>query len=157
MKPLFREARPLCAAIALAIVIGVGVSGCTPTVDQTTPSPAPTTSEATPAAEPPSVTDVIDTPGSGEGLVGALADSTVSSCALAEGAWKVDGTVTNPTEEPASYRIYVSLLTASGETRALQQVNVDKVDAAATSDWTASLPVADDGLSCVLRVERYSA
>jgi hypothetical protein len=103
------------------------------------------------------VTDITDTPGSGEGLVGALADSTVETCALAEGAWSVAGTVTNPTPDPATYRIYVSLLSASGETRALQQVDVGGVEPAAAQNWDTSIPVTDDGLTCVLRVERYAA
>jgi hypothetical protein len=150
-----RNGRLILAALTVAVVVSVGISGCTPTVDQTKPSP--TSSNTTPPDAPPSVTEIIDTPGSGEGFVGALADSAVSNCALADGTWKVDGTVTNPTEEPANYRIYVSLLNASGETRALQQVNVDEVDAAATSNWTATVQVADEGLNCVLRVERYTA
>lgn len=152
-----RNGRLILAALAMATAVSIGISGCTPTVNQTKPTSSPTSSATTPPEALPSVTEIIDTPGSGEGLVGALADSTVSNCALADGTWKVDGTVTNPTEEPANYRIYVSLLNASGETRALQQVNVDEVDAAATSNWTATVPVADEGLNCVLRVERYTA
>ncbi len=145
--------RPIVAAVALTITLTIGVSACVPTNDESTPTPTPSAS----ADAPPSVTDIIDTPGSGEGLVGALADSEVTDCALTDGAWKVDGKVTNPTEGVASYRIYVSLLDASSETRALQQVNVDAVAAAATVDWSAVVPVADEGLSCVLRVERYPA
>lgn len=138
-----------------AAVLTIGLVGCTGGTDRAQPTSTPTAS-ATPDA-PPAVTDIVDTPGSGEGLVGALADSTTTTCALDGTSWTVEGTVTNPSADAASYRIYVSLLAGSGETRALQQVNVDAVAPAASAPWAASIPVPDDGLSCVLRVERYPA
>ncbi|MEY2850114.1 MAG: hypothetical protein RI885_2781 [Actinomycetota bacterium] len=145
-----RRSTRLAATGALLVLL----VGCTP-VDDAEPSPTPSASASADAE--PGITDITDTPGSGEGYVGALADSTVGTCALADGAWTVAGTVTNPTEAAADYRIYVSLLAASGETRALQQVDVDALAATESTDWTATVPVADEGLSCVLRVERYAA
>ncbi|MGL4339713.1 MAG: hypothetical protein ACRCSP_04725 [Rhodoglobus sp.] len=155
-SPEFRKkSRLFCAALVATLAVSCALAGCSFN-GQAKPKPTPSSSSAVPQ-EPPAVTEIIDTPGSGEGLVGALADSVVNSCALSEGAWKVDGKVTNPTEAPVNYRIYVSLLAESGETRGLQQVNVDAVDAAASSDWSTTLALAEEKLSCVLRVERYPA
>jgi hypothetical protein len=68
----------------------------------------------------------------------------------------VAGTVTNSSDGPASYRIYVSLLTAATDTRALTQVDVAEVAPGATEEWSTDAAVAEDDLSCVLRVERYA-
>ncbi len=150
--------RSAFAGIVLAAALVGVLAGCTaPDTDDAKPSPTGSPSPEASESAPPSVTEITDTPGSGENLVGALADSAVSTCELEGDAWNVAGTVTNPTEDAADYRIYVSLLTADGGTRALQQVDVVGVDAAATEEWSATVAVADEGLSCVLRVERYAA
>ncbi|WP_314645785.1 hypothetical protein [uncultured Microbacterium sp.] len=135
----------------LALVLGVaGLSACTGDA-KPDPTPTPTATEASAG-----VTDITDAPGSGEGLVGALADTTVETCEQGDGAWDVAGTVTNSSEAAASYRIYVSLLTAGGETRALSQVDVEPIDAGAETEWSTSIDLDEEDLSCVLRVERYA-
>lgn len=138
------------AAIAAAALIATFAVGCTaaPAADPK-PSASPTETSA-----PPQVTDITDAPGTGEGLVGALADSTLDSCEPGDAGWTVTGTVTNPTQGEADYRIYVSLL-AGEETRALSQVDADDVAAGATADWSADIAAEGENLSCVLRVERY--
>lgn len=141
------------AAVAFALLVtGGALTGCTNTAPEPTPTPTATETEAAPG-----ITDIQDTPGSGEGLVGALSDTQVATCERDGDAWTVDGTVKNSSDAAASYRIYVSLLTASGETRALTQVNVDAIDAGAESEWSTSVDLAEDDLDCVLRVERYAA
>jgi hypothetical protein len=140
--------------IATVVVVSAGafaLSGCT--ADEPTPTPTPTAQGST---EDPGVTDIEDAPGSGENLEGALADSEVTTCERTDDTWTVDGTVTNPTEGTVDYRIYVSLLNGANDTRGLQQVNVDAVEAGATSEWESSIPIAEDDLTCVLRVERYA-
>jgi PBP1b-binding outer membrane lipoprotein LpoB len=134
------------AVAFLALVL----AGCT---SESTPEPKPTAS----ATAEPGITDITDTPGSGENLTGALSDSAVSECERSGDAWNVVGTVTNSSGEKANYRIYVSLLNAATDTRALTQVDVADVDPEATKDWSIEIPVAEDDLSCVLRVERYPA
>lgn len=136
------------AGLSVVLLAG-GLAGCTAT---TTPEPTPTKSAESIA---PGITDIEDTPGSGPDLEGALADSKVTTCERDGDEWKVDGTVTNPTEDKAKYRIYVSLLSGTNDTRALVQVDVEDVAPDATEDWDVSIPVAEDGLSCILRVERY--
>lgn len=144
--------RALIAGAALALVAGT-LAGCTAGSDpKPTATPKPTTSEA-----PATVTDIDDTPGSGKGLEGAIDDSKVSTCELADGKWKVAGTVKNSTDSAADYRIYISLLTAKNETRALVQVDAKDVAPDDTAKWDKSIKLTEKGLSCVLRVERYKA
>ena len=135
----------------LAVLLGVaGLSACT---SDAQPKPTPTTTSTAQAG----ITEITDAPGSGAGLVGALADKQVETCELADGAWNVAGTVTNSSEASASYRIYVSLLTEGGDTRSLTQVNVDPIDAGTETEWSTTVAVNEKDLSCVLRVERYAA
>ncbi|MET0296460.1 MAG: hypothetical protein ABW024_03600 [Microbacterium sp.] len=146
-------ARTRSLALAAALLIAGGaLAGCT----GGDPEPTPT-STATDAAAEPGVTDITDAPGSGEGLTGALADTTTDTCEKSGDGWSVVGTVTNSSDAAADYRIYVSLLNGANDTRGLQQVNVTAVEPGATNDWESSIAVADDDLTCVLRVERYPA
>ena len=151
-----RHSRIMIATVIAALSASalVGCVGTTTKAD-VTKSPKPSVS-ASPTLTP-GITKITDTPGSGTGLVGALADSTISQCVLKSGSWSVTGTVKNPTTTTVKYRIYVSLLAGSGSTRALQQVDVSAVKAGATSKWDATIATAEDGLNCVLRVERYPA
>lgn len=139
------------AVAGLAVALGLILAGCTDAAPE--PTPTPTATEAAEAG----VTDIVDTPGSGEGLAGALADAEVTQCELVDDHWEVAGTVTNSSEGAASYRIYVSLLNEGGDTRSLTQVNVDPTDPGASADWSATVDVQDETLDCVLRVERYAA
>lgn len=150
--------RTLTAALA-GVLLTFGLVGCTGGTDDADPSPSASASPSPSASadEAPGITDITDTPGSGEGLVGALADSAVTTCEAADGGWTVAGTVTNPTDAPALYRIYVSLLDAAGGTRALTQVDVPDAEPAAATEWSTTIDLADEGLTCVLRVERYAA
>ncbi|WP_309619214.1 hypothetical protein [Salinibacterium sp.] len=139
----------LAATAAALMVSALALTGC---VGGAAPKPTPT---ATATGQQPGITDIIDTPGSGAGLEGALSDSEVTTCELASGAWTVAGTLTNSSAVAANYRVYVSLLAADGDTRALTQVNVNGVEPSLSSPWTTEIAVADEALSCVLRVERY--
>lgn len=135
----------------ITVALGLALAGCTDSAPD--PKPTPT---ATAQAEA-GVTDITDTPGSGEGLVGALADAEVKTCKLEGDHWEVAGSVTNSSDAAASYRIYVSLLAEGGDTRSLTQVDVESIDAGASADWQTSVTVDDKDLDCVLRVERYAS
>jgi hypothetical protein len=139
------------AAGALALAL----TGCTAQDAEPTPSPTPTAEATEPATA--GVTDVQDVPGSGEGFTGALSDLTITTCERGDDGWTVEGTVQNPTEGLVTYRLYMSLLTGGSDTRALQQVDVGPVEAAAGAEWSMTIPVEEDGLTCVPRVERYDA
>lgn len=144
--------RPRSVALLAALTLSAAVlAGCTP------PEPEPSPTETSAAVQEPGVTDIVDAPGTGEGLEGALADSTTDSCEQSGDGWAITGTVTNSTDAAVDYRIYVSLLNGANETRGLQQVNVTAVEPGATSEWESSIAVPDDELTCVLRVERYVA
>ncbi|PJJ73530.1 hypothetical protein CLV46_3123 [Diaminobutyricimonas aerilata] len=150
-----RTATPVLAVATALTALALVLTGCTASGTEK-PKPTPSATE-TEQAEAPGITEVTDPPGTGENLVGALSDTAVTSCELADGTWNVVGTVTNPTDAPADYRIYVSLLNPESDTRALKQVDVPGVEAGATADWQTSVELADEGLTCVLRVERYTA
>ena len=135
--------------------LALALTGCTSQDAEPSPSPTPT-AEATEQASA-GITDVQDVPGSGEGFTGALSDLTITTCERGDGGWTVDGTVQNPSEGPVTYRLYMSLLSGGSDTRALQQVDVGPVEAGEGADWSMTIPVEEDGLTCVPRVERYAA
>ncbi|MFT4051269.1 MAG: hypothetical protein QM677_03355 [Microbacterium sp.] len=101
------------------------------------------------------VSEITDQPGSVEGYVGALGDAEVVTCAREGGDWVVAGTVTNPLDEVQSYRIYVTVRD-DDDTRGIIQVDVPDVEGEASAEWTASFPLDDESLECVLRVERFT-
>ncbi|WP_197491792.1 hypothetical protein [Microbacterium sp. H83] len=148
-----RPAATGVVAAGIAVALGLALAGCTDGGPEPSPTPTATETEAAEAG----VTDIVDTPGSGEGLVGALADAEVTTCELSDDHWEVAGTVTNSSDAAASYRIYVSLLTEGGDTRSLTQVNVDPTDPGASAEWATTVAVQDEALDCVLRVERYAS
>lgn len=103
----------------------------------------------------PTVNDIRDSQGSVDGYEGALEDATVEVCAVEEGVMKMGGTVTNPLEDVRQYRIYISAMEGT-ETRGVAQVDVEPVEPGATAFWETSLAIADPGLDCLLRVERFA-
>jgi hypothetical protein len=142
--------RAVALAVGAAAAVGL-LAGCT-----SAPAPKPTASHtATAAAAKPGITQVNQAPGTGTGFTGALADTKVLHCDPKGSGWTVDGTVTNSSSATADYRIYVSLLNSTGDTRALVEVDSNGVAVGATKDWTTDIASPDTGLSCVLRVERY--
>ncbi|WP_010204278.1 hypothetical protein [Salinibacterium sp. PAMC 21357] len=145
--------RLVATTVPLAI-LALTLAGCTN--NGTEAQPEPTESSAA-AEQTPGITDIQDAPGTGENLQGALADSTVDVCERAGDEWTVSGSVINSTDTAVTYRIYVSLLNGANDTRALTQVDVDVTEPGASADWTIAIPVAEDELSCVLRVERYES
>lgn len=149
-----RSARQTVVALGGAVAIVVALAACTGPTPEPTRTKTPTPSAT---AKTPGITDVTNAPGTGEGLTGAIGDTKVSTCELSGGAWKVAGTATNPTDAAVDYRIYISLLDAGSSTRALKEVDLAGVDAKASKDWSADIPITEKGLSCVLRVERYPA
>lgn len=99
------------------------------------------------------ITDVAHPPASGD-FVGALVDVTAQTCDREADGWHVTGTATNPTADAVDYRIYVSLLNGASATRALVETEVLAVAAGAAGTFDVLIPIPDDDLRCVLRVER---
>lgn len=118
-----------------------GASGAT--IDQA----GPTTSTI------PDITEIVHQPASGD-FVGALADITDHTCEKTVDGWRVTGTATNPTNDTADYRIYVSLINGSAATRALVETEVAGVAAGQGGSFDTLIALPDDDLRCVLRVER---
>jgi hypothetical protein len=143
----------LLSGLAAAGVLALALTGCT----GPEPEPTPSASATGEAEAPETFTDITDNPGNEDGMTGALADSTTETCELVDGSWSVAGTVVNPTEETVSYRIFMSLLDEDGATVALAQVNADGVEPGAEAEWSRTIDVDAENLSCVPRVERRAA
>ena len=99
------------------------------------------------------LTDVVHNPASGD-FVGALEDVTQQTCDQQTDGWHVTGKATNPTSDVVDYRIYVSLLNGESTTRALVETELLAVAANGNAIFDVMIPIPDDDLHCVLRVER---
>src|SRR3954454_8122784 len=82
-----------------------------------------TATSTTVTTKPAVVTKASDAPRT-ENYVGARKDVTDLACKQDGKTWRVSGKVTNPTDAPADYRIFTSLLDKSNETRGLLQADV---------------------------------
>ena len=118
--------------------------------DESTSDSTATESTTTTVAD---LTDVVHNPASGD-FVGALEDVTQLTCAQQNDGWHVTGKATNPTAADVDYRIYVSLLNGESTTRALVETELLSVAASANSAFDVLIPIPDNDLHCVLRVER---
>jgi hypothetical protein len=152
-----RSMRSRAASVALSTVavaaLAAGLAGCSGSGNDTKPSASASAS----ASEQAAITDV-QTPAGGTGdYVGAKSDVTVTSCKRSGSSWAIVGSVKNPEKSAQGYRIYVSLLKGSSDTRAVTEVDVASVDAGASQDWKTTVDTGESGLSCVLRVERFAA
>jgi outer membrane murein-binding lipoprotein Lpp len=177
----FRRGRGAVAAIALVTVPLLALSGCTSSgkVNSASPSASNTVNEASSAlsksvdttlsSEPvlpksgatsasspvPAVVNI--QPGTAtDGFEGARSDVSNLKCALSDGIWKTNGKITNSTDHPVDYRIYVSYLRGN-ETAGLIEVDVAGIKSGKSEDWKAELPIVGNDVDCVLRVERVKA
>lgn len=154
-----KMSRPLASAVALLASV-VLLAGCGGTSEE---PKAGADDEAAPSTQViddeedlgPKFIKTHDTPGSVEGFVGARKDATITQCDGDGDVVKVAGTVTNPTDDPQTYRIYVSGLNAT-ETRGVVQIDVPDIAGGATAEWKTRMKLADTDLRCVLRVERFA-
>lgn len=160
---------------AMAAALAVALAGCSASDAPEAPSEAPAEVTAAPSGDPvtPSAPegeekesaiddsshiDVVDAPGSLPDFEGALADAHVDSFERADGGWRAEGTVSNPSEAGVAYRIYASAMGTEGQdTRGIVQVDVTDVGPGETAAWTATFPLDDEDLQLVLRVERASS
>lgn len=137
----------LVVPLSAAAVVLAGCSG----------SGKDTSNSSSPNAKVPTAADVIkvDTPpGTAKQFVGARKDVTDLTCRQDGSSWVVAGKVTNPSTAKADYRIYTSFLNKQNDTRGLLESDVAGVAPQATEKWTGKLALADQKLTCVLRVER---
>jgi hypothetical protein len=148
MRRLVRAA----AIVALALLV---LGACSK--DERGDEPA---AKSAPAAEPAdqgeTVTATSDPPRS-SGYTAAREDITALTCTRKGDSWQVVGTVENPTDVPADYRIYTLLLDGDDAVKGIAQADVEAVGANQAKEWTASIDLARDGLRCGVRVERTPA
>lgn len=98
--------------------------------------------------------EITDQQGSIEEFEGAVDDASVDRCEATDTGWIGEGTITNPTDEMQSYRIYVAF-NKNRDTKGLVQIDLD-VAPGEQDDWRAEAPINGDDLNCVLRVERFA-
>lgn len=146
--------------IAFALVGGLALTACNSTTDtKTAPLPtkrASSKSKSTSTTTAPFASATTHTPGSLRLFEGGRADVHDTSCVASGRSWKAAGKVTNPTETPVDYRIYVSFLQGD-KTVGITEADPGPVASHTTAPWRATLPVATAGLRCILRVERAEA
>jgi hypothetical protein len=111
------------------------------------------TATTTVSTKPAVVTKASDAPRTAD-YIGARKDVSKLTCKDDGKVWRVTGTVTNPTDAPADYRIFTSLLDGTSETRGLLQTDVKAIPPHAEKEWNGELELDADDLKCVLRVER---
>lgn len=149
--------RTLFAALALTIGVA-GVVGCSSDDRSSVISPDGNgDASSSTEAKPPADINVNVQPGTGEGYVGARTDVTAESCTREGDAWVTSGTVRNPTDQPADYRVYTSFNDDAGDLRALVQSDVSGVAPGADGEWRGTATAPEENLTCILRVERVTA
>jgi hypothetical protein len=141
--------------MVLAAVLTLAATACTGddsgSADETTTTKALASTTST--TKPAVVRDVTDAPRTSN-YEGARDDVTKVTCKQDGKTWKVGGTVTNSTKEPADYRIFTAFLDDENETRGLLQTDLTGLEAGEARPFTDDLALDAKGLTCVLRVER---
>jgi len=137
------------ALVASAAVVAILALGACSGSDDKKPSATTTTSKTKPTV----VTKTANAPATSN-YVGARKDVTNIACKQDGKLWKVSGTVTNPTNATANYRIFTSFLDQANETRGLLQTDVPSVAPHEAKEWSGELELDATGLHCGLRVER---
>ena len=132
--------------LATAAALATLLVGCS---DDDAAGPATTQSTAkgdlvTATSNPPRTT----------GFTAAREDVQRLTCTRDGATWKVNGTVRNPTQTVADYRIYTMFLDDDNELRGLLQSDVPDVAVAGTKEWTGELELDGADLTCGVRVER---
>jgi hypothetical protein len=98
--------------------------------------------------------DTTTRPGTSEEYEGARRDVADISCTPGKTATRVAGAVTNPTDQPQGYRLFVSVL-VDGATVDIRDVSVPRVEPRASTTWDTTLQATGE-VECVLRVERIA-
>jgi hypothetical protein len=137
------------------VVAALMFAACSNSDEPSSAEPTTAITEA-PATEQPTsaVTSIVVKPGTTPGVEGARDDVEVRTCQLGENGWEIEGSVTNPTESPADYRIYTSFRDESTATVGLLQVDANGVRPGRSEDWSGVLDLSVPDLECILRVER---
>ena len=146
--------------IVLGLVATVSIAGCgsdnagsaAKKASDTTAAKTKTTS----TTQAQFVANTQNTPGTLKNFVGAKSDAHDTSCKADGSKWVATGKVTNSSQKPAHYRIYVSFL--QGDTTVgLSQSDFSPVAPGATHGWSGSVKTSGKDLRCILRVERADA
>ena len=142
-----------CICVLATVLVALGACSDTSVKDGAMSDQTGSSTTDQPSATVPAITDVANPPATGE-YVGALVDVANQTCEQISDGWQVTGVATNPTSAAVDYRIYISLLDGAGATRALVETDVLAVAPGASGAFDTLIPMPDNNLRCVLRVER---
>ena len=153
-KPSPESSTTTVASSTIVAVTTTTAAATSSTRAPTTTALATTTTAAPTTTKAPTVVNVKIQPGTAKGFVGALKDVSGFKCEYQSAKWVASGKVTNSSRFWASYRIYVSLLDASNDTRAVFEIDTVTMRPNLPVAFSGSISLDEQGLTCVLRVER---
>jgi hypothetical protein len=144
----------LTAALSSVVLLAAACSDTDEPDDAASQTPA-AESETAPPDDEAVADQAVQAGTADDGYVGARNDVTDLTCEPGDdGTWQAGGLVTSSASSTADYRIYVAFLKDT-DTRGIVQADVADVAPAEARPWEVELALPDEeGLTCVLRVER---
>lgn len=141
--------------LALAGCSGDDEPGEAGSGDNTSATDAPTEGDTTskpPSTSPPDL-EALPTVGQAEGALSDIEYDT-ATCSTEPGEATIEGTVTNPTDDPQGYLIAFSWTTATGDVLGRSYTIVRGAKPGKKTDWTVEGEVPADVTMCVPFVQR---
>lgn len=146
------------AGLALSAVVALAIAGCSAD-NAPAPDKSPELGDAQAATSP--ATPVPSAPVVGkDGVAGAKADLSSSSCAFADGAWSMKGTLTNSQKAAQDYAIRVSVRDTTTSSVKVAKVFNKKVEPGKSVKVSGERfleAASSDGTDCVISVTRQKA
>ena len=141
--------RNLTAGLALAIVAGIALTGCTkPSSDATAPA------SSVPAVDPSRVSPTdLPTPPVVTDAKGAIRDLTLGECKTDAGQQSVSGSLTSTQPTTADFLVTVSWTNATGDVMGRGYSVLKKVATGQTVTFEIKAKVAAGATQCVKGVE----
>ena len=141
--------RKLTAGIALALIAGVALTGCSqPTTDVTAPA------SSVPAVDPSRVSPTdLPTPPVVADAKGAVRDLTLGECKTDAGQESVSGSLTSTQSATADFLVTVSWTNATGDVMGRGYSVLKKVAPGQTVTFEIKAKVAAGATQCVKGVE----
>ncbi|MCT1478395.1 hypothetical protein [Microbacterium sp. p3-SID336] len=148
----FSERGHLVSRIVAVCAVVLAITACTPQAQEETPRPSITaTSGPQLPGEEPGVVGATKLPSDIPNSPAVRSAAKITSCAASDGGWTAAGTVTNPTEDDASYVVTVFFTNSAATVVGSGQATVE-VDGGATTDWSVTSDfVAPNETLCALR------
>lgn len=142
--------RNLTSGLALALVAGLALTGCTKSTDS---APTPVVSSV-PAVDPSRVSPTdLPTPPVVKDPKGAIRDLTLGDCKTDAGQQTVSGSITSTQTEAADFLVTISWTNATGDVMGRGFKVLKKVAPGATQKFDITAKVSAGATQCVKGVE----